>query len=178
MKLRTQRRVIYAAMGLTVLSLIGGFALASIQTGSSNSVGQGSQTTTITPVTELVWNSTDMNMSGGSFAVCAQSSPCNVATVSPAVSCAGGIPSHTTCAAGDWIEQETLSTVLGQPFPAGGLAITPYFTVGGTTYAGTTLYYTESSDVAAHNIVQDFDLGLNTSAPAAVTSVTVVINPA
>jgi hypothetical protein len=179
MKLRTQRRVIYAAMSLTVLSLIGGFALASIQTGSTNTVGQGSQTTTITPVNELMWNSTALGMSSGSFTACTQSSPCNASgTPPPGIQCVGGVPSHTNCVTGDWIEQETLTTVVSQPFPVGGIAITMYVTIGGsTTYTGTTSYYTESSDAAAHNLVMDFDLG-NTGTPANVTSITVVINPA
>jgi len=56
MRLKAGRRAIYAAMGLTMLALIGGFSVATFSLGgSTNAPQQGSHTTTISSLTGLSW---------------------------------------------------------------------------------------------------------------------------
>jgi len=184
MRLRTQRRVVYAAMGLTVLALTGGYALAAgLGVGATSSVQQGSQTTTVSSVTGLSYVSTSLfELSAAqSAASCTTSSTaCDVSTAA-STSCVGGLAGSTTCAQNDWVEQVSLSTQATTAFTghAGGAAntieITVYVVGAGGTTAGTTLYYIQASTTnAAEPIVQDFDVGTSATGPAAVTTVTVV----
>jgi len=182
MRLKTQRRAIYAAMALTVVALTGGFTLASVQLGQSNSIQQGSQTTTVSQVTGVTWVSTTLVYSTGisSPTSCVSGSPCSV-TSAGATDCAGGLVS-TTCAAGDWIEQVNLTTVLNTAFVgnAGGttntLMVTLYVTTGSGTTVGTTFYYQQSSSTnSPKTILQDYDITSASGGPSLITSVSVVI---
>jgi len=174
MRLRTQRKVIYVAMGLTVLALTGGYALASVSLGQSSTAQQGSITTTISPVKGLSADATDLVMVTGSNqpagTTCSGATPCDV-TSGPASDCAGGVAGDTACAIGTWSEEITLNTTGGTPF-SGVVNITVYVTVGGTVYTGTTFYYTDSSGNTQESIVQYFGVGAST--PGTVTSVSVV----
>lgn len=184
MRLRTQRRVIYATMGLTVLALVGGFAAATLTLGGPTAtVQQGSQTTTVTGVTGLSYTSTALvEVTSAPSGACGSSaaSSCDVSATGVA-SCVGGLAGSTTCAVGDWVEQVSLTTIMDTAFTgnAGGIGhtveITVYVVTGAGTTAGTSLYYVQTSGSnSAVPIVQDFDIGTSANGPAAVTTVTVI----
>lgn len=180
MRLRTQRKVIYGAMGLTLLALIGGYAAASGfgLGGGATSEQQGAQTTTISGVTGLSWVSTSLTMASSSFTnnTCSSGTPCNV-TGTPATSCAGGLTGATSCA-GDWVEEVKLTTVANTPF-ASTVVITVYVDTPTGDFAGISFYYTQTSSVnAAITITQDFGIGTATSGPGSVTAVSVVATAA
>lgn len=174
MRLKAQRKAIYVAMGLTVLALSGGFALASFGLGGHYSAQQSSATTTIGPVSGLSYNSTSLTMLAASVTntSCAGPAGCNV-TVAGATDCAGGVPGHTGCLLGDWIEQVTLNTTAAANF-TGVVQISLFVTANGDVYSGTTFYYHDVSGNARVLITQDFDIGSGGSGPADVTSVSVV----
>ena len=177
MRLKTQRKAIYAAMGLTVLALIGGFTLANLSLGgSTNSSQQGSHTTTVTPVTGLMWNSTNLQMLSTTVtntSGCVAPTGCDVSS-SNATVCAGSTHSGAAwCLQSDFVEQVALNTTADQPF-SGTLQLTVYVTVGGTTYTGETFYFTDSGSNLRQFIFVDFDIGTASSGPAMVTDVTVV----
>lgn len=176
MRLKTQRRAIYVAMGLTVLALVGGFTLANLSLGSSsNSSQQGSHTTTVTPVTGLTWNSTELGMLAGSVtntSGCATPAGCDVST-SNATVCAGSVHAGTWCLQSDFVEQVALNTTADQPL-SGTLQLTVYVSAGGTTYVGETFSFTNSGSNHRQFIFVDFDIGTQSSGPAMVTDVTIV----
>ncbi len=178
MRLKAQRTVIYVAMGLTMAALVGGYAAADLQMGSTNSQQQGTHSTTFAPVTGVNWVSTGLQELLGSVtstAGCASAAGCEV-TSSSATFCSGGVAGSTTCAAGDWVENVTLNTVADTPF-SGTVEFTLYVTVNGVTYASSPSNYTD----AAGNSLESINLlfGIGTPAPGNVTAVTVVgIEPA
>ncbi len=177
MRLKAQRRAIYAAMGLTVLALIGGFTLASLSLGGpASSSEQGSHTTDVTGVQGLSWTATDLNMTAGAVtntSGCAASSGCDVSTQS-AVVCAGSTHTGPWCNASDFVEQVVLTTTFHQSL--GGVANITLFLVTSTeSYAGETFYFTDSSTNSIETITLDFDIGTASSGPASVTDVTVVV---
>lgn len=178
MRLKTQRRVIYAAMGLTVLSLVGGFALANLSLGgSSNASQQGSHTTTVAQVTGLSWSATQLSVSSGVGATCqTQGTPCNV-SLSSNVTCAGGLSVSLTCGSSDFVEQVVLNTTAGTAM-TGTIGITVFIVSGGNPYSGSTAYYYDYSATGHTNSKQfvtiDFDIGTQTTGPASVSDVTVV----
>lgn len=177
MRLKAQRRAIYAAMGLTVLALVGGYALANINMGTTNSAQQGSVTTTVGQVTGLVWSMTTLTVVPSGFtntAGCTSAGGCSV-TSSSAINCAGGLIPTTTCAQGDFIEQVILTTVAGSPF-AGTIEITLYVTSVGVTYPGASFNYTDTTGNTQQTITQDFDVGSAASGPAVISAVSVVVN--
>ena len=173
MRLKTQRRVIYAVMGLTVLALSSGFALASLNLGGSNTVQQGSQKTSIEGVQGLGWLGTTLttvpspasNTSG-----CDTSGGCSV-TAAAAQDCVGSV-STTFCQAGDFVE-EVLLTTEGAAF-GGTVHVTTYLELAsGVTYVGTTLNYTDTG-TGFFTIIQYFDIGSVSTGLAAVATVDVV----
>jgi hypothetical protein len=174
MRLKAQRRAIYVAMGLTVLALIGGYALATLGLGQTNSVQQGSHTTTIRPVTGLSWDST--TLVGLEVAVtnssCSPSPGCDV-TSTQATDCAGGVPGSAGCLNGDFVEQVVLNTTAGTNL-TGVVNITLYVTANGTTYTGLSFYYHDSSGNLRELITQDFGIGNATTGPTPVSAVTVI----
>jgi hypothetical protein len=177
MGIRMGQKAVYAATAAIVLAMVGGYALATFSTGGTNSVGQGSQTTTVTAVQGLSWTSTSLvelaTATVPAGTTCTSAAPCSVSTAG-ASDCAGGYTGSTTCAVGDFVEQVTLSTVANTAF-TGTVQIT--LTVTGTsgTSSGTTFYYTQSSTTnSVQTIVQDFDIGTSASGPGNVASVTVV----
>lgn len=174
MRLKTQRKVVYVAMGLTVLALTGGFALANLSLGSTNTVQQGSQTTAITPIPGLTWQSTTLTLLNSNVVnrSCPSPTGCSVQSI-PAFDCAGGVSNALGCQGGNWVEQVDLSTVADQPFPAPA-CITLYATVSGTTYTGITYCYTDSTGNPAQPITQDFGVGNISDGPQNVTVVSVV----
>jgi len=177
MRMETTRRAIYATMAVTVFALVGGFAMASIGLGQTNTSYQGSQTTTISSVTGLSWTSTMLVELGSAVSntTCSSGSPCSVTSVA-ATDCSGGVAGHPGCGAGDFVEQVILTTTANTPFPS-TLKITLYVSTGSGTDIGTTFYYTQtSSSNSAVTITQDFDVGSNSSGPGSVTSVSVVIS--
>ncbi len=175
MRLKTQRRAIYVAMGLTALALSGGFALASLTLGANtNTSYQGSHTTMVSSVTGLTWNSTELSVSEGvtNTTGCATSG-CSVSTAG-AIVCAGSTHSGTWCASSDFVEQVNLSTSASAAFPNHAVNVTVYVVAGGTTYTGETFHFTDGATNDAETILVDFDIGTPASGPAQVTSVTVV----
>jgi len=177
MRIRTTRRAIYAATALTVLTFVGGFAMATIPLGGANTSFQGSQTTTVSNVVGLSYTSTILTNLGGTGVTnttCSSGTPCSV-TSTGATDCAGGVAGHTLCAAGDFVEQVTLTTTASTAF-SGTLKITLYVSTGAGTDTGITYYYTQTSTSnTAQTIVQDFDTGSSSTGPAGVTAVSAVI---
>ncbi len=176
MRLRTPRRAIYAAMGLTVLALIGGFTLASLSLGgSSSSSHQGSQTTNVTPIPGLTWTETVLNVTPSAVTNttdCSTMSGCNISSQS-AVVCAGSVDAGTWCNAGDFVEEMILTTTAGTSM--GGIAgLTLFVVTSAHTYEGETFYFSDSNSNTAQTITIEFDIGTPASGPAAVQTVTVV----
>jgi len=174
MRLKAQRSAIYVAMGLSVLALTGGYALAAISMGQSGGAHQqGSVTTTIGQVAGLSMGSVSLVVmtptNGPAGSACNAPAGCDV-TSGGVSDCAGGLVGSTTCAVGDFVEQVNITTVVGTAI-GGVVAITLYVTSGGSPTAGTTFYYTDTTPAASHTITQDFDIG---SVPASVSAVTVV----
>jgi len=172
--------------------MIGGFALAQIQLGQTNNSYQGSHTTNVTPLPGLTWLYTNISAVDHTVVFtppCEKlTSACDV-TGNPALLCVGSY-SASLCAAGDFVEQVSLTTVAGTAFYASGtfpitVALTVYVTgtpVNGPdngifgTYTGPTFYLTETAaPVNAENVVLDFDVGLSSTGPGGVTSVSVVV---
>jgi hypothetical protein len=175
MRIRTSRRLIYAAMALTVLSLVGGFSAATITIGQTSSSYQGTQTTTISPVTGLSVTSTNLVLlsSPVTNSSCPGPSGCSVTSAS-VTDCAGGFAGHTGCVTNDWVEQVTLTTTPNTAF-SGVVKITLYVSAGGAPTTGTTFFYSQASGTnSAETIVQDFGVGNFSTGPASVTGVAVV----
>ena len=184
MRLKTQRRVVYAAMGLTVLALTGGFALAAnFGVGGSNTSQQGSHSTTVEAVPGVMWTATQLGMGEGSgYSVCGgtNTSACDV-TSTGAANCVGGID-NIGCANTDLVESVTLSTVVGTEFSgaAGGVPhtvnATLYIATTTGSYQSGTFFYSETAAPAATStITLDYDISLTAGGAADVTSVTVVV---
>ncbi len=177
MRLKTQRRAIYAVMGLAMLAMIGGYALASFSMNAPTSVEQGSQTISISGVVGLTYNSTSLMIVEANFTgtTCSAATPCNVSGAA-AIDCAGGIVGSATCAQNSFVEQVVLTTVASTDFSGNGtIHIQLFATVGGTTYTTAPFYYQNSHATAtAHTITIDFGVGNTTSGPGAVSSVSVV----
>ena len=173
-RIRASRRLLYATTAAVVLAMVGGFALANVSLGGTNTVSQGSQSTTVSAVAGLTWTSTQLIelTAAPTGTTCTNTTPCTVTTLG-ASDCAGGFTGSTTCATGDYVEEVSLTTVANTAF-AGTVKITLYVT-GSSTAAGATFYYTQAATTnAAQTIVQDFDIGTISTGPAAVTSVTVI----
>jgi hypothetical protein len=165
--------------------MVGGFALADLSLqGGTNSVSQGSQTTTVSSVTGLTYVSTNLSELGGTTSVTNPCTlpgvPCNAHSSGWTV-CVGGFTGSTGCAAGDFVEQVNLSVSTSTNFPAGTVALTVYVTgapFGGTasTFTGTTSYFNEplGHPTAPEFIVLDFDTGTPPNGPGAVKSVSVI----
>jgi hypothetical protein len=177
MRLKTQRRAVYVAMGLTVLALVGGYSLASLTLGStSTSTQQGSSTVTVSGVTGLSMNATNLTMTGAQVTNttdCQETTGCSVTSTGATV-CAGsthvGVP---WCSSGDFLEQVVLNTTPNHPF-SGTVAVTLFVTAAGTSYQGVTFYFTDATGNAREPITIDFDVGTPTSGPAAVSDLTVI----
>jgi acetylornithine/succinyldiaminopimelate/putrescine aminotransferase len=178
MRLRTQRRAIYAVMGLAVLAMIGGYALASFGMNPPTTVQQGSQTVNIGAVGGLAYESTSLVVLNASLTntSCASSAAaCNVSGAA-ATDCAGGVAGASGCLVNDFVEQVVLSTQASTPFSGNfTVQITLYATVGATTYTGHSFYYINKYDTAVtHLLTLDFGVGTTATGPGAVTSVSVV----
>ncbi len=174
-RLKTQRRAIYVATGLAVLSLIGGFAVASFSVGGMQTNQQGSQTTNIDAVTGIVFNGTNLSLGGSGIAAtgsCAWGAPCDVTNTGLTL-CAGGYAA-ATCN-GRWVEEVNFTTVAATPF-SGTLLLELFVTIGGHVYTGAAIALTDASGNAAVPVVLDFDVQTAGGAPAAVTSVSVTAN--
>jgi hypothetical protein len=178
MRLKTQRTVVYAVMGLTVLALVGGFVAASLSLGGSPSTSvQGAQGTTVTPVEGLSWVSTTLVVSTGTDTNgCTTAATACDALFGPWHVCASG-----SCYESDWMEEVNLTTIADTPFDgsAGGaphtLAITVYVTDASGTAPTGPFYFTQASSTnSPTTITVDFDIGTAESGPSAVTAVDVV----
>ena len=181
MSSRVSQRTVYVVTAAIVASMIGGFALASISTGGTNTSYQGSQTTTVTAVPGITYVSTQLiqvTSSIGPFTTCSHAAPCSVTTTG-AIDCAGGFVGSTTCAVSDYAEQVNLTTVAGTAF-VGTLTLTVYATgtpVGGslTTVAGIPFDYTQiSSSNSPTTISILFDVGSASSGPGTVQTISVI----
>jgi hypothetical protein len=177
MRLKTQRKAIYVAMGLTVLALVGGYTAANLAIGgSTNSAQQGSHTTNIGQVTGLSWNGTAPTMFESTLtntSGCASEPGCAVSS-SAATVCAGSTHAGTWCAAGDFGEEVVLNTTANSPFAHDPMNITIYVTVGSTVYTGETFYFTDSGSNARELITICFDTGTASAGPAPVSDITVI----
>ena len=184
---KTSQRIVYLVTAAIVVSMIGGFALATFQLGGqTNASYQGSQTTHITPLPGLSWVSTDLTVVPNSvtYDTCGASSAaaCDV-TSTAQILCVGSF-NATQCAPSDFVEQVTLTTVVSTLFYGTTGPVTVVLTtfVTGTpsvgtqgTYAGPAVYFTESAaPTSAVNIVLDFDIGAASTGPGQVSSVSVV----
>jgi len=184
MRKRITQRTVYLVTAALALAMIGGFTMAILTTGQTNTSYQGSQTTTVSSVTGLSYVSTQLVelSSAVTSTTCTSGTPCSV-TSAGATDCAGGFTGSTTCAGNDYVELLDLTTVASTAFPgAGTVALTVYVTgtpVGGSaaTFSGTTFYYSQaSSRNTAQTIVIDFDIGTASSGPGTVATVTVIAN--
>jgi hypothetical protein len=177
MRLKTQRKAIYAAMGLMVISLIGGFALAAVPLGQTATSAQGSESIEITAVTGLNFLGASLNYSAGPVpAHCTDvSTPCDLGTNSY-YNCTGGVLGSSICATGDWIEMVVFNTTHAATLPAGTLTVMPEFTVGGVPYSEGPLYFTQSSNTAVNTFTLYFDLGPESGSPAALSSVNIAMS--
>jgi len=163
-----------------VAAMVGGFALAAITTGGTNTSYQGSQTTTVSNIAGLTWVSTNLIELAATVAptTCTSGTPCSV-TAADAIDCAGGFTGSTGCAQNDYVEQVTISTVPGTAF-VGTVTLQLYVTgtpVAGVagTFTGTQFYYTQASTSnSLHSIVIDFDVGTAGSGPGLVGTVSVI----
>lgn len=187
---KTSQRIVYLVTAAIVVSMIGGFALATFQlNGQTNNSYQGSQTTNVTPLPGLTWLATNITAvpSSLTYNTCGTTAglACDVAT-NPATVCVGNYDG-SPCAAGDFVEQITLTTSTGTFFygvgPTASVTLTTYVTgtpVSGPdagtqgTYAGPAVYFTEAASPVQVTIVLDFDVGLVAAGPGAVTSVSVI----
>lgn len=180
MSSRTPQRTVYLVTAALVLAMVGGFALAQISIGQTNTSYQGSQTTTVLAVPGLTYVSTNLvELSAGvTNTTCSQGAPCSV-TNAGATDCAGGFTGTVGCMATDYVEQVTITTVANTAF-AGTVTLTLYVTgvpVHGTaaTFTGTSFYYTQTSSAnGAQLVVIDFDIGDASSGPGAVSTVSVI----
>jgi hypothetical protein len=179
MSSRITQRTVYLVTAVIVASMVGGFALATMQLGQTNNSYQGSQTTTVSSVAGLTWLNTTLavnNNTAPAFATCTLAVPCNLHTSGYTV-CAGGFPTFA-CAQSDFVEQVIISVSAVTAIPTGAVELTVYVTGTPTagsqgTYAGPILYFTESATPAVtENIVLDFDVGA--PGPGAVTSISVI----
>jgi hypothetical protein len=185
---RTAQRTVYLVTAVIVASMVGGFALATMTLGGTNTSYQGSQTTTVKSVAGLTWLYTNVSVVPGTAAVTnpctVLASACDVTSASHTI-CAGGFPG-LTCDASDFVENVTL-LVGPAAFPVlspSAVALTVYVTgtpVGGHagTFAGPTCYFTETAAPGAPEyIVLDFDIGTSgtiTPGPGSVTSISVIV---
>jgi hypothetical protein len=181
---KVRQRTIYWVTGALVACMISGFAMATVfSTGGSNTTYQGSQTTTVDPVTGLEYSSTNLMelASATGPAGCSSGSPCDVASAGVTV-CAGGFTGSTSCAAQDFVEQVNLTTIASVQFP-GTVQLTMFVTgtpaggSGSSTVATASFYFTESAAPSASTtITLDFDVGTSSSGPGTVTGLTVTAN--
>jgi hypothetical protein len=192
MNSRTSQRTVYLVTAAIVASMVGGFALANITlSGGTNTSYQGSQTTTISPVSGLTWLSTNLSVvptattfSGPCLSL---KSPCDV-DLTGYILCLGGFPTSASCNAGDFVEQVNLSisnvvhfpaSAYG-PTPTGAVALSIYVTgtpIGQSsgTFAGLTTYFVESVLPATPEVLTlDFDIGVIPTGPGAVTAISVI----
>ncbi len=171
MRLKAQRTVIYVAMGLTMAALVGGYAAADLQMGSTNSQQQGTHTTSFEPITGATWTSTSLQevVSTPVYTNC-ETAVCDVTSTST-TSCVGGVAGATACAAGDWVEDVTLSTVTDVNFTH-EVVFTLYVNVNGTLFESAASYYDDSSGNSAQSISLLF--GVGAAVPGNVTAVTIV----
>lgn len=179
MRLKTQRRAIYAAMGLTVISLIGGFAIASVQLGGSATSAQGTQSVTVTNIAGLTFDRAGINVSDGGMQSCVYGGiPCDIGAGN-VTTCIGGVTGSTDCAAGEWVEQVTFSTVALTAMSPDNVTISGVYTVGGTPMQSqSVLDIIQNSDTHGHVLTIDFDLGSDTGVPGSITGINVVLNSA
>ena len=193
MNSRTSQRTVYLVTAAIVASMVGGFALADMTLGGTNSSYQGSQTTTVSHVSGLTWLYTNISSVAGTTAVpnpCKLlATACDAATTGYTV-CAGSF-NTSFCKPSDFVEQVTIlvSTLASFPpntgsFPTDIVALTVYVTgipVGSTqgTFVGPTCYFVEfGQPTTAENIVLDFDVGSTPTGPGAVTAVSVLATTA
>ena len=178
------QRTVYLVTAAIVAAMVGGFALASISTGGTNTTNQGSQTTTVTPVQGISWVSTQLVelTSAVTNTSCSHGSPCSV-TSAGAIDCAGGFSGSIACAQSDYVEEVNLTTVFHTPFSGSTMTVslTVYVTgtpVGGSTpvtVAGIPFFYTQTSGTnSPQPIVIAFDVGTASSGPGAVATVSVI----
>jgi len=186
MSSRASQRTVYLVTAAIVAAMVGGFALAEMSIGSTNTSYQGSQTTTVSPVPGLTWVNTSLTELtttevAGLTNGCTVPGTCAITTIAGPVYehsfsvCAGAV-SPLTCSAGDFVENVTLS-VGSVAFPTDTVALTTYLTgpVLGTL-VGPTLYFTEQNSFpsTAQTIVLYFDIGTTATGPGMVTSVSVI----
>lgn len=178
MSSRMSQRSVYLVTAAIVASMVGGFALAQMSIGGTNTSYQGSQTTTVSAVPGLTWLNTtlsEVNATAPAFTSCPVTAACNVSTSGYTV-CAGGFTGLLTCGQGHFVEQVVISVSTSIPFTTSSVALTMYVTGASGTVVGPISYFTEGFPItpptSAENIVLDFDIGA--SAPGAVTAVTVL----
>ncbi len=190
MRARTSQRTVYLVTAAIVAAMVGGFAIASMSIGSTNTSYQGSQTTTVSAVPGLTWLNTtlsEINVTAPGFTDCTTAGACIVATALGTPTgytiCAGEFPG-LDCAAGDFVEQVVIAVSTSIPFPASTVALTVFLTgtpvgLSEGTYAGPTSYFSElgatpTPPSTAVNIVLDFDIGTTVHGPGGVASVSVI----
>ncbi len=174
MRLKTQRRVIYAATALAVLSLIGGYAVADFSTGSTvSTTAQGSSTTNIGQIPGLSPDGTYLVMAESNATGNCVSTACDVSTTSITI-CAGGI--QTTTCPNQWVEQIAFFTTASTPF-GGIVKLQVYVTSEGQVYSGPVELVKDSAGNMQVYFFLDFNIENSvTNGTLPVTSVSVTAN--
>jgi hypothetical protein len=186
---KVSQRAVYLVTAAIVVSMIGGFTLAQLQLGQTNNSYQGSQTTNVTPLPGLTWVATKLSAVNSTTiypSVCTTSATACDVTSAAAMVCAGsfsGAFGASSCGVGDFVEEVTLTTVAGTALFGSTYPVTVGLTVyvtgtpvlgSASTYAGPAFYFEETASPTANHIVLDFDIGIASTGPGAVTSVSVV----
>ncbi|HEY1198477.1 MAG TPA: hypothetical protein VGG32_07100 [Thermoplasmata archaeon] len=196
MSSRMSQRSVYLVTAAIVASMVGGFALAQMSIGGTNTSYQGSQTTTVQAVPGLTWLSTNLTAIPSALLFSANScrtlgTPCDVASTGYTL-CVGGLTGSTLCNAGDFVEQVNLSISNSVDFPASTFGATPTSAVTLTVYVtgtpvgfspgvfvGFTCYFQESVLPGSPEVLTlDFDIGTTTAGPGGVTAVSVIATTA
>ncbi len=189
MKERAKQRTVYLLTAAVVLSMVGGFAMASLGTGQTNNVYQGSQTTTVTALAGLQYMSTTLEQvsSSTTFSACT-STACTVSSGTVISVCAGGLSTSLTCGSSDWVEVVEFQTTT-TPFSGSQVTLTAYLTgspapapgssaATAQTYAGTAQLFTEGSSPTAPSsavtIDLYFDTGSVSAGPGVISTISVV----
>ncbi|HYA70891.1 MAG TPA: hypothetical protein VEH28_05950 [Thermoplasmata archaeon] len=188
---KVTQRAVYLATAAIVVAMVGGFALATMALGGTNPSYQGSQTTNVTSLPGLTWLATKLSAVNTTTAYTTPcttaATACIITTTAGATLCVGsftGAYGTASCGSGDFVEEVTLTTVANALFYGGTgpvtITLTTYVTgtpVGGTagTYAGPAFFLTENAaPTAAQHIVLDFDIGISSAGPGAVSTISVV----
>jgi hypothetical protein len=166
----------YVAAAVAVATALAGFALGSISIGGSHAIQQGSETSTISPVEGLTWESTTLVQEASiSNTNCVSSPGCSLDAAS-AIWC--GNPCGNS---NDYFEQVIFGVDAGGTAIICGTADTTVsislsYTVGSTVTAQTPGYFYDTSAASGSTTITLYIDITSGGAPQAVTQVTTIAN--